>query len=143
MSSYTEMKERHQIEVNAFPISFAFSNKQFEEGMKQLGLDPSETDKVYSLGGTGGFYRRTDAPALHEMFARHECERQEAMAADETGDGYIFEMFDYELANHEYSYTGDASDTLDALDLTYEQIAADPRLRHGFEKAKKHQRDCF
>lgn len=30
---YQEMRNRQQAEVTAFPMFFAFSNKQFEEGM--------------------------------------------------------------------------------------------------------------
>ena len=47
MESYREMKERQQKEFNAFPLAFAFNEDQFEQGMNRLGLDVSETDKVY------------------------------------------------------------------------------------------------
>ena len=62
------MKNKHQKEVNEFPFFFAFSNNQFDEGMRKFGLDPKDTDKIYKLGSTGGFYLRTDADKLHEMF---------------------------------------------------------------------------
>ena len=65
-------------------------------------------------------------------------EKQDAIAADLTGDGFIFDMFVYELANHEYCITYDLEDTLDALGLTAEQINADKRLTHGLNKAIKH-----
>jgi len=138
---YKELKERHQAETNEFPFMFAFSNAQFDEGMRKLGLKPTDTDKIYSLHGTGGFYRRTDAPRLHEMFDRHERERQEAIANDTTGDGYIFEMFNYELSNHEYVITCSTADTLDALDLTIEEVNANPRLLHGLKRAIEAQRE--
>lgn len=137
MNKYKELKDKHQKEFNQFPMKFAFSDEQFERGMAELGLKPDQTDMVYGFAGTGGFYRRSDAPALHEMLERHARERQEALAADPTGDGYIYDMFLYELRNHEYGYTGDAEDTLDALDITWEQLEADARLKHGFQKAKK------
>lgn len=139
MNSYQELAARQQAEVNAFPFFFAFNNRDFEEGMRKLGLDPSETDKIRCLGRTGGYYRINDADAFREMLDRHERERQEAIAADLTGDGFIYEMFDVELADHEYSYTGDASDALCALGITFEKIAQDPRFLHGFEKACNHQ----
>ena len=135
MNAYQSLKARHQEEVNAFPMEFAFSTKQFEEAMARLGLKPTDTDQVYKFSGTGGIYRRSDAPALHEMFERHERERAEAINADTTGEGYIFEMFNYELANHEYGYTGDDSDTLNALGLTREEINNNPALLRGFKKA--------
>jgi hypothetical protein len=143
MSEYTILKERQQQEVNAFPMRFAFNKEQFEKGMRELGLKPTDTHKVYSLPGTGGFYRRTDAPALHELFDRHGREMQAAIDGDPTGDGFIFQMFSYELANHEYGYTGSIDSTLDALSLTVEEINENPRLLHGLQQAMKHQREEY
>ena len=132
---YQALKERQQQDVNAFPFFFAFNEGQFAEGMHSLGLSPGEEGKLYRLGSTGGFYRRTDSDRLHEMFDRHAAEMQAAVDSDATGDGFIYEMFLYELANHEFTYTNDLSDTLDALDLTSEEINADKRLQHGLRKA--------
>lgn len=70
-------------------------------------------------------------------YARHEKEMAAAISDDKTGDGFIYQMFLYELNNHEYGYTGDSEETLDALDYTMEQVQADARLLHGFEKARK------
>ena len=60
---------------------------------------------------------------------------EEAIAADETGEGFIFEMCLYELDNHEYGYTMDTEDTLDALGYTVEEVLGNPRLKRGIEKA--------
>ena len=137
MSEYSALKNRHQQEVNDFPFFFAFSKEQFEKGMAEFGLTPNDTDKIYKYGSTGGFYLRTDAPRLKEMFDRHDKEKQEALAADTKGNGYIYQMFLYELANHEYGYTGDITDTLDALGLTEEEIANSKPLLRGLNKAIK------
>ena len=137
MNTYNELKERHQAEVNAFPLGFAFSNKQFEEMMAGWGLTADDTDKIYRLGSTGGFYRKSDAPAFREMFNRHEQERQQALEADKTGEGYIYQMFACELADHEYGYTYDFESTFGALDLTFEQVYNDKRLQRGLNKALK------
>lgn len=136
MNRYKEMKERHQREFNTFPKKFAFSDKQFEDGMKELGLTPNDTDKIYHVYG-GGFFLKTDEPKFTEMTNRLNREMDEAIMADKTGEGFIYDMFKYELSNHEYGYTGDFEDTLDALDYTWEQIEADTRLKHGLEKAAK------
>lgn len=143
MNAYIEMKNRQQEEVNAFPMAFAFNQKQLEEGMRKLGLDPSETDKVCSLFGAGDFLRKTDVPAFAEMSRRHRSELKAAMDADETGEGFIFEAFDAELSNHEYGYTGDATDALAALGITREDLEKDARLMHGFKKACKSQMDWY
>jgi len=49
------------------------------------------------------------------------------------------DMFRYELANHEYDYTGDIDDTLDALCLTQQDIDQNPALQHGLQKACREQ----
>lgn len=140
MNAYRILKEKRQTEVNSFPMAFAFSDQQFEEGMRSLGLKPTDTDKVYDIGG-GGFIRRTDSAALHEMFERHEKEMKEAITADTTGEGFILDMFNYELANHEYVITYDITDTLEALGLTVDDINNNPLLAKGLELARKAQFD--
>ena len=103
--------------------------------MAALGLKPTDTDKIYKAPG-GGFYRREDGPRLYDMMERFDQELQEAIASDKTGNSFIYEMFLYELENHEYDVTMDLDETLDALDYTPEDIRADDRLRHGLEKAR-------
>lgn len=139
MNKYNTLREKQQKEVNEFPMFFAFSEKQFEEGMKSLGLEPGDVKKIYKLGNTGGFFRKSDSEALHAMFDRHNKEMEDSIAADETGEGFIFDMFNYELANHEYGYTRDPEPTLDALGMTMEEIKADSRLLHGWKMAVKRQ----
>lgn len=136
MNKYTELKSKHQKEVNAFPFGFAFNQKQFDEMMEKWGLAPTDTDKIYKIGG-GGFVRKSDADAMDEMFARHEAERKAAMQDDE----YPYQMFNYELANHEYSYTGDLEDTLDALGLTIDEVNADPRMADALKRAIAAQKE--
>lgn len=139
MNKYQELHSKQQAEVEAFPMFFAFNQRQFEDGMKSLGLKPTDTKKIYKLGNTGGFYRKSDSTAFHDMFKRHRQEMEDAIAADPTGDGFIFDMFDYELANHEYNYTHDPEPTLDCLGLTMEQVKADSRLLHGWRKATRYR----
>lgn len=134
MNDYCNLKNRHQKEINDFPMVFAFNNRQFDEGMRELGLDPNDTDKVFSIPG-GGFIRKTDSEALSNLLSRHGEEMQKAVDDDSTGLGFIYEMFRYELDNHEYSYTYDVTDTLDALDLTYDDVINNPRLSVGLNKA--------
>lgn len=143
MNAYIEQKNRHQEEVNALPLHFAFGNEQIERKIKELGLsnDPKKRAKQIVSIGYGGFVLAEDYPRVKETFERHAREREEAIAADTTGDGYIYAMFDYELANHEYGYTGDPSDTLMALGITYKDLENNPALANGFAKACKHQRD--
>ena len=136
MNQYSVLRARQQKEIDAFPFMFAFNQKQFDEGMIRLGLKPTDTDKIYSIGA-GGYTRKTDSPALHEMLDRHAAEMQAAIDADETGEGFVLDMFIYELDNHEFSYTWDMEPALDALGLTMEQVAGDPKLLNGLHLARK------
>ena len=136
MNKYTELKSKHQKEVDAFPFGFAFNQSQFDEMMTKWGLDPQNTGAIFSIGG-GGYIRKTDSDAMHEMFDRHEAERKAAMQDDE----YLYQMFNYELGNHEYGYTQDLTDTLEALGLTMNEINADPRMANVLKRAIAEQED--
>ena len=104
--------------------------------MEKWGLTVNDTDKIYSIGA-GCFIRKADSDAFHELTEKHAKEHEQAMAADETGLGYIKDMFACELANHEYGYTYEIDDTLETLNLTLEEIKADKRLRSGLNAALK------
>lgn len=140
MNAYAQLRAIQQAEVNAFPIKFAFSDEQVVEGMRELGLSPTDTDKIYAWREVNGFYRKSDASALHSMLERHARELSEAIAEDPTGAGFIHGMFAYELANHEYGYTGDLTDTLEALGFTLEEVNENSCLAHGLALAIAAQR---
>lgn len=137
MNGYAELRDRQQQEFNKLPLGFAFSDKQFNDMMKGWGLDPEkDLDKIYRIPG-GGFVQKKDHAHMHEVMDKHDREMQEAIAEDKTGDGFIYQMFLCELSNHEYGYTGEYDETLEAVGFTLEQVQADERLRHGLEKAAK------
>jgi hypothetical protein len=128
------MKEKHQEEIKRFPLFFAFSVEQFNEGMKKFGLQSTDTAKICKIG-MGGFCKRKDASRFRKMLNRHERKYQAAIARDRTGEGFIFDMFFYELGNHEYCYTNDIRDTLESLGLTENKVNASEKLKHGLLKA--------
>ena len=68
-------------------------------------------------------------------------EQKKLIEEDTTGDGFIYSMFKYELANHEYGYTYDLEDTLRALGLTYEEVQEKPNLKKGLERALEDYKD--
>lgn len=132
MENYNQLKERHQREVNKFPIGFAFSKKQFKEQMEKLGLTETDTDKVVNIG-SGGFILKTDVSRFIEMFEQHAKEMKEAMLDDK----FLYQAFRYELANHEYAYTHDPDNTLQSLGLSIEEVKNDPRMFKIFKNAKR------
>lgn len=139
MNKYSELKNKHQKEFDTLPIFFAFNNKQFAEGMEKFGLLKTEMDKIFKIPG-GGFMKKTDINQLKEFFNRSEKEMSDAVKNDTTGEGFIFDMFSYELSNHEFLYTGSTEDALDALGLTQEDIDKDPILQNGLELGILEQR---
>lgn len=135
MNRYRELRSKQQKIFNDLPLGWAFGQKQFDEMMRKWGLDPeADTDKIYSIGA-GGYVQKKDADQLHKTMDDLDAEIKAAIAADETGEGFIYEMFLDELENHEYGYTRDISDTLDALGYTIEDIRADDRLIKGLAMA--------
>ena len=133
-NSYVQMQQRHQEDYNGLPIGWAFGKKQFAEMMTDWGLTPNDTDKIVSIG-CGGFLRKSDLNALNDVIARHKQEREEAIKADKRGNGFIYQMFLKELNNHEYGWTGELQDTLDALEFTMSQIREHSNLKHGLALA--------
>lgn len=134
MNRYQELRDRQQEEFNKFPLGFAFDNKQFKELMEKWGLTEDDTDKICRITG-GGFVRKSDYKELQEMLLRHNREIKRAVKADDTGEGFVYEMFAYELANHEYGYTRELEDTLDCLGYSEDEVIADEKLLTGLRKA--------
>jgi len=107
---WTELKEKHSSELNSFPMFFAFSDKQFEEGKEKLGV--TENSELASIGG-GGAIRKTDGHALKKMFDAHRAERETYF----TDDRNLLDALVYELGNHEYCVTYDAQPAVESLEL--------------------------
>lgn len=135
------MKKRHQEEVNALPIYWAFTEERFVEVLKELGLTKNDTDKLCNTFG-GGFCLAKDAQMIADTLARNFKEVEDAIQADETGDGFIKDMFLYELRDHEYTYTLDTEETLSACGFSEVEVEADPRLKHGLEMACRKLREA-
>ena len=139
MEHYNDMRARHQAEVNALPLKFAFGRDQFKRMLEEWNITEEEARNgaIYSLSGSGGYYLASDSDLIRDTFKRISKEEKAAIAEDLTGEGYIYEMFYYELNNHEFSYTGDISETLDALGLTAEEVNSNKALQNGLKKAIK------
>lgn len=136
METYTQMKDRHQAEINALPLAFAFSKEQYRDKLAAWNITEEEAKAGAVVGiGNGGFIRATDKELIVGTFARIRNEKKAAIESDTTGDGFIYEMFLYELNNHEFSYTQDITDTLDALQLTADDVNSNLALQHGLNKA--------
>lgn len=138
METYTQMMQRHYEELSGYRVEYAFDDTgettQLSRAMARLGLDPSETNKI-SRTCLGGVMLKEDAVRYRETCARHRREKQNAIDADETGDGFVYQMFCHEIGNSEYAQTGNPHYALNALGYASYEVIGDPKLRHGFEKA--------
>lgn len=125
---YWDLRSRQQAEFDALPIGAAFSDEQFTQMMREWGLEPTDTDKIYSLG-YGAFYRREDAALIRETAERHANEMDAAMLDDD----FMIDAIEFELGNHEYIITYDPSDALDDLGLSLD----DERVRRLYSIARR------
>ena len=137
METYQELKLRHEKEVNALPLGFAFSNEQFEEMKAKLGV--KENSELYRLGNTGGFYRKVDSELIHGTFKRHAEERKDAIfSSNGIHTDYAQSMFYYEMCNHEFAINWEGkAEVLAACDITEEQLNSVPELKQAWNAAKK------
>lgn len=126
---YSKHKNMIQKDIDNFPIVFAFSNEQLEEGLRKL---KSKREDVLSIGG-GGIIRKSDKHEFLEMLKRHDREHKELL----KNPDYVYSMFRYELANHEYCITYDYEDTLSACGLKMADIERNPMFQKQLEKATR------
>jgi len=112
--NYQTLKAQHQTVVNDFPMEFAFSEKQLVEALEKL---ECTKDEVYS-GGSGMIYRKTDSKKLAAMFDS----LNDSMETWLKDDKFFMSAISYEIANHEYGYTYEIQDSLDALGLSVDDL---------------------
>ena len=96
--TYLEYKKNVSKEINELPIKFAFSNEQFKSMMEEWGLTEKDTDKIYRLSDTGGFYLRKDAEIIRAFYTKPD--KLSELMKDEK---FAREAFEYEMDNHEYA----------------------------------------
>ena len=132
MEKYRDMTNRHQAEVNALPIYFAFSEKQFKDMLLRMGVSNPKAELYRSAGG--GFYRKADAKLVRSTFARVAKELRDALT---TSYEFAVDAFRFELANHEFCITYDLDDTIGALGLVIEDFDRYPMLKNALVEAEK------
>jgi hypothetical protein len=100
---------------------------------------PEDLAKLSRIYG-GGYILKEHAAELSAVFDRNAEEFSSRCNDPETGSRFLYGAFREELANHEYSYTGDPSDALQALGFTLEGLQDDP---DKIEILKKAAADCI
>lgn len=135
--TYTQLCARQHKEFGTLPLGFACTDDGFDRMMRGWGLDPdADKDKIRSIGGGGCYIQTKDMEAFNAKLARYHAERAAAVAADPTGDGFIYQMFRSELGRFDHDFALDhLEDVLRELGYTAEDVEADPRLLRGLQKA--------
>lgn len=139
MNSYDILRNNQQKRVDAFLSKycfFAFSKEQFSEGLQKLGIDPEQTEKLVAIGG-GGYMLKDHSSEYHQLAEDLQSEYERAANDPESGDQFLYDAFYSELNNHEYSYTGDPVDAIEALGYTVEEVRTNSRLLEILRKAEK------
>ena len=127
MNKYEKLRAKHSKEVGNFPMFFAFNEEQLKEGLKKLNTTKNNILQI----GCGGLIRKEDKTKYFDMIKQQYAEDTEAIKDDE----YVYQMFKYELANHEYCITYDYTDTLESLGLDFDKL--DNRMKKLLLKAKE------
>lgn len=106
---------------------YAFSGEQFNEGLKKF----NATAEDVALIGCGCFVLKKDMDEFHKMTKEIDEDFQKGL----KDPAFVFDMFRYELANHEYCITCDYAETLEACGLTWEQVKNNPMWMKELHKA--------
>ena len=133
---YKKYKENRQIEFNKLPIYWAFGEQQFQELLKKLNLQdtPEDLKKLVNVG-CGGLMLKSDLPLLknhNETFSKDKL-----LFWLTHNFKFAYSALRYEMNNHEYYYTCDITDTLESLNITFEDIQKSGYLKLAFLIAKK------
>ena len=116
--AYLALIEKQREEINAFPIAYAFSKKQLEEALVQLGVE--SIDECATVFGQGDIVRRGDGKKFIAMLERHTQEVKDAMLDDEA---FAEAAFRYEMDNHEYALSWDADEeVLRCFGMDYDDL---------------------
>lgn len=129
--AYLDLIEQHREEINNFPIAYAFSEKQLQEALEQLGVE-SVKDCV-TIFGHGDIVKRGDAKRYIDMLERHSQEVKDAMIADEA---FAESAFRYEMDNHEYALSWDGDEeVLRCFGMDYDDLDK-YNLKNAYRKAR-------
>ena len=134
MSKYLELKNNNQKQFDEFAKKyiywiFAFSSKEFDDKLKEHNLTKNDITSI----GAGGFIKKENKDLyLNEMNRLNNYDPFKQIKHD---DVEVKKAFIYELANHEYCITYNLDDTLDALNITLEEIKKDNRLKKILNEA--------
>ena len=134
--NYKKYKENKQNAFNKLPIYWAFGMEQFKELLQKLNLQdtPKDLKKLVNIG-CGGLMLKSDLHLL-ENYTKN-FSKEKLLFWLNHNFRFAYGALRYEMNNHEYYYTGDITDTLDSLNLTFEDIQKNAYLKMAYLRARK------
>lgn len=117
---YIDYKEKLQKEFDNFPMFFAFSEKQFKEGVAKLGFDNEDKSLkgVLVSIGAGGHIRTSDKQAYMDLVDKMHKRLKTAL----KDENFLLEALIYEMNNYEFSYSGNFEEILNSLGLEEKKL---------------------
>lgn len=139
------MEKRHIEEFQTFPKLYAsyfelefneFSNEnhkeEFENDMKELGLKPNEKDKLVKIMPFT-YIRKNQLSEYNALIDKMEKEIDTEIEKDNTGNGFIKDMFKYGILNSGFDTEG----VLSFIGISKEEFEKSDKLKKGLELAKQ------
>lgn len=143
VNQYVEMKQRHKSERNSIAYIIAIGKEALDEELADFGWNEQDVRPVYDPNLLGLYVHKDEHSNFQEMINRHSIEYEQNIANDLTGERFIYDMWNCELANHEYVVTGDFAPALEALGFEISDLHNNPALANGLQLASTHQMELY
>ena len=135
IKDYYTWKEKNNKEFNDFisaNVFFAFSNKQFQEGLDKFGIKKEEIkEKLCNYVG-GGFMLKSAVKEHNKIVKKlHKTERKYLSKYKNLYSALLYEMY-----NHECGYTWNFKECLYPLGFTSKDLKTNKQLYKAFQQAK-------
>lgn len=130
--SYDALQKAHQEDISNFPILWLFGKKsdaELAEAISKIGA--KSVDELVGIGG-GGYIHKEKKEDFLTMMRKHAREKE----AFSSNPNNLIEVIFSEMCDHEYNYTQDPEDTLNALGKTYKDLQ-DPNFKKAWKLAEK------
>ena len=134
---YLEEEQENKQELDDFisdNVFFAFGDEQFNEQLEKRGWKLEDVGSI----GYNGYCLKENVSKYMEIVNR----RSEKLEESKKNDDFFMGMLLYEMSNHEFGYTRDIQDTLDACGISYKRdgwdiIIEDKRILNLVNQAKE------
>ena len=132
-SGYVEYKQKLSEAVGATPFIFAFTMESLESQLTEKGIKYENVEDVVVNMGSGIHILRNDLEQYLIDSETRQNEFEELMKNKKFAIGAFY----CELKNHEYGWTLENEEALEAFGFTLQQVHSDEHLAMCLEAAEK------